>query len=562
MRASLWWKQAVFYQIYPLSFQDTTGNGKGDLQGILHRLDYLQDLGVDALWISPCFPSPWADWGYDVSDYTEIHPELGSLDTLDRLLEAAHQHGLRVLLDFVPNHTSDQHPWFQESRKNRSNPKRDWYVWRDPGPAGGLPNNWLSYFSGPAWEWDPATQQYYLHSFLKQQPDLNYRNPEVRQAMADVLRFWLDRGVDGFRVDSVLPLIKDKFFRDDPVRLQPPLGKDMGPAGMQDRVHSANHPEVHALLNEWRALLDSYPGDRMMVGEVYTMDLALAGRYYGQNDGLHLVHNFSLLNLPWNADLLREDVEGFEAGLPEGAHPTLVLGSHDEPRLATRLGESQARVAAMMLLTLRGAPFIYYGDELGMLDVEIPAHLRRDQWPASSGLPQHSRDPARTPMQWDGSPRAGFGPPGTEPGHVQPWLPIHPDYPVRNVQIELKDPGSMLNLYRRLLRLRRSSTALRLGSYRPATQAAESCYVYYRTYGDEAWLVALNFSAEDRVLGLADPRLGRVLLSTGLDREEPIQLSGFKLRANEGILVQLEPSPANPIPARLPLAAAPREPEG
>ena len=536
-----WWKRAVFYQIYPLSFQDTTGNGKGDLQGIIHRLNYLQELGVDALWISPCFPSPWADWGYDVRDYTDIHPELGTLDTLDRLLQSAHQRGLRVLLDFVPNHTSDQHPWFQQSRKDRENPKRNWYIWRDAGPGGELPNNWLTYFSGSAWEWDDATQQYYLHSFLKQQPDLNWRNPEVRQAMQAALKFWLDRGVDGFRVDAVLPIIKDALFRDNPTLLEPPLGKDMGPAGLQDRRHSANQPEVHALLREWRQLLDSYPGDRMMAGEVYTMDSALAAEYYGQNDELHLVLNFSLLNLPWDARLIRSYVESFEAALPTGAHATVLLGSHDEPRLATRLGESQARVAAMLLLTQRGAPVLYYGDEIGMQDAPVPAHLRRDPWPEVSGLSKHSRDPARTPMQWDPTPGAGFSPPGSKAGELETWLPIHPDYRERNVKVQLQEPHAMLNLYRRLLRLRRTSSALQSGSYRPVAEAPEDSYVYYRTHGDQTVLVALNFAGEDRVLALDGPRPGRILLSTGLDREEQVMLSHCSLRAHEGIVVQLEP---------------------
>ncbi len=403
--------------------------------------------------------------------------------------------------------------------------------------------NWLSYFSGPAWEWDPATQQFYLHSFLKQQPDLNWRNPEVRQAMQAVLRFWLDREVDGFRVDAILPIIKDSFFRDDPVRLEPPLGKDMGPAGWQDRRYSADQPEVHGLLREWRVLLDGYAGDRVMVGEVYTMDTALGAGYYGQHDELHLVLNFSLLNLAWDARLIREHVEGFEASLPPGGHSTLVLGSHDEPRLASRLGEAQARVAAMLLLTLRGAPFIYYGDEIGMLDGPIPAHRRRDPWPESSGLPYHSRDPARTPMQWDATPGAGFTPPRMRPDSPETWLPIHPDYRERNVQAQLQQPRSVLNLYRKLLKLRRTSPALREGSYRPAAGAPDDSYVYYRTHGDQTLLVALNFGAKERVLALADQRPGRVLLSTWLDREEHILLSDCGLRANEGIIVQLEPEP-------------------
>jgi len=407
MSAAPWWKQAVFYHIYPLSFQDTTGNGMGDLQGLFQRLGYLQALSVDALWISPCFPSPMADWGYDVSDYTEVHPELGNLETMDRLLDEAHSRGLRVLLDFVPNHTSVQHRWFQESRASRKNPRRDWYIWRDPASDGGPPNNWLSYFGGPAWEWDAASRQYYLHSLLKEQPDLNWRNPQVRQAMQDALRFWLDRGVDGFRVDAVLPVIKSTGFEDNPAGRRPRLGRDIGPAGWQERLYNTNQPELHDLLREWRRLLDRYPGERMMVvDEVYTLDPALAGRYYGQNDVFHLVFNFGPVNLPWEAQAIRGSVDGLQAALPASALPALVLGSHDEPRLASRVGE-QARVAAMLLLTLRGVPFICYGDEIGMTDGPIPEDRRRDPWPKISGLPQLSRDPARTPMQWDDSPATG-----------------------------------------------------------------------------------------------------------------------------------------------------------
>jgi len=534
-----WWKQAVFYQIYPLSFQDTSGNGKGDLQGIIDRLAYLQDLGVDALWISPCFPSPMADWGYDVSDYTDIHPELGSLATLDRLLQTAHQRGLRVLLDFVPNHTSDQHPWFQESRRSRHSPKRDWYIWSDPGTLGGYPNNWLGYFSAPAWEWEPATQQYYLHSFLKEQPDLNWRNPEVRRAMQAVLRFWLERGVDGFRVDSVLPLVKDAELRDNPPRSETLVGKDMGPAGMQERRYSANQPEVHAVLRDWRALLDSFPGDRMMAGEVYTMDPVLGAAYHGRDDELNLVLSMGLLNLPWEARRIREYVEACEASLPAGAVATLVLGSHDEPRLATRLGEAQARVGAMLLLTLRGAPFIYYGDEIGMQDGRIPPHLQRDPWPQSSGLSQHSRDPARTPMQWDATPAAGFISPRS--GVHDPWLPVHPDYRERNVEAQRRQLRSMLNFYRRLLTLRRSDPALHAGAYAPVPEVPEGCYAYHRRHASRDVLVALNFGAADRELALNDHRSGNLLLSTLPDREGQVQLSHCRLRGHEGIIVHVEP---------------------
>jgi alpha-glucosidase len=530
--------RSVIYQIYPLSFQDTNGNGIGDLQGIIHRLDYLRDLGVDALWISPCFSSPWADWGYDVSDYTDIHPDLGSLDIMDRLLESAHARGLRVLLDFVPNHTSDQHRWFQQSRMGRDNPKRDWYIWRDRGPQGGPPNNWLSYFGGPAWAWDAISHQYYLHSFLKEQPDLNWRNADVRRAMQAVLRFWLERGVDGFRVDAVLPVIKSSQFEDNPAGTRPLLGKDIGPAGWQERLHNTNQPELHALLREWRVVLDSYPGDRMLVGEVYTLDTALAGKYYGQNDELHLVLNLSLVNLPWDAELMRSYVEGFEAGLPPNAYPTVVLGSHDEPRLASRLGQPQARAAAMLLLTLRGTPFMYYGDEIGMLDNPIPPEGQRDPWPKIAGLPHLSRDPARTPMQWDASPGAGFTVGSNKPA-VEPWLPIHENSHEINVQTELGQPRSLLNLYRQLLRLRRTSPALNAGAYQSIADAPDGTYVYTRAHADQVLLVALNFGGNERLIQLTDPRASRIVLSTGLDREGVIDLGHIVLRAHEGLVIEL-----------------------
>lgn len=543
MSATPWWKQAVFYHIYPLSFQDTTGNGMGDLPGITRRLDYLQDLGVDALWISPCFPSPMADWGYDVSDYTDIHPLLGNLADIDQLLHEAHGRGLRVLLDFVPNHTSDQHPWFLDSRSGRESPRRDWYIWHDPAADGGPPNNWIGYFGGSAWEWNAATGQYYLHSFLKEQPDLNWRNPEVRRAMQDVLRFWLDRGADGFRVDAVLPVIKSLGFEDNPLMARPELGKDIGPAGLQERRYNSNQPELHALLREWRSVLDGYPGDRMMVGEVYTLDTALAGQYYGQNDELSLVFNLSLVNLPWDAQLVRRYVEGFEAGLPAQAYPTVVLGSHDEPRLAARVGERQARTAAMLLLTLRGAPFIYYGDELGMTDAPIPQDRLRDPWPMMAGLPHLSRDPARTPMQWDASPSAGFSPASEGSAPPEPWLPLHPDHRQRNVQIQLADPRSPLNLYRALLRLRRASPALHSGSYLSAAGAPQDSYVYYRTLGEQEFLVALNFTDRQMQLQLDDVRSGQIVISTDLDRQEPAQLSRLRLRPHEGVVVALGAGP-------------------
>lgn len=531
-----WWERSVFYQIYPRSYRDTTGNGVGDLPGIIEKLDYLQTLGVDAIWLSPIFPSPMKDFGYDVSDYTDIHPDFGTLETMGALIEAVHQRDLRLLLDFVPNHTSDQHEWFQESASSQMNAKRDWYIWRDAGPDGSLPNNWLSHFGGPAWTWHEDTQQYYLHSFLKQQPDLNWRNAEVVEAMHSVLRFWLDRGVDGFRVDAVLPIVKDDQFRNNPPRTEAGFGKDIGSAGNQIRIYNANRPELHSILREMRALVDSYPGDRVLLGEVYSLDPVVTAQYYGSNDELHLVLNVTLVNLPWEAVKQQHYVEAFDRALPPGAQATLVIGSHDEPRLASRWGEQQARVAAIMLLTLRGTPIIYYGDEIGMLDAENAGLDPQDPWPTLAGLPHLSRDASRTPMQWDASPNVGFS---TGSSLADPWLPIHARAGELNVATQQADPRSIYNLYSALIELRKASPALFRGTYRSVANQPEGTYVYLRDWIDERFAVALNFNAEACKISLSGESTARVVLSSHLDRNGKEDMAEFSLRGNEGVVIRL-----------------------
>ena len=359
----VWWKHGVVYQIYPRSFQDTNGDGVGDLKGIIERLDYLAWLGVDAIWISPIYPSPMADFGYDVSDYCNIDPLFGSLEDFDRLVAAAHARKIKVILDFVPNHTSERHPWFLESRASRVNPKRDWYIWRDGKPDGSPPNNWLSQFGGPAWAREARTGQYYLHSFLPEQPDLNWRNPEVRTAMYDVLRFWLDRGVDGFRVDVIWLLIKDAALRDNP----PNPNYRPTEAGIHRflQVYSADQPETHEVIAEMRSVLDRYD-ERVLIGEIY-LPIERLVTYYGQDlRGAQLPFNFQLLHTAWTAAAVGKLVTDYEVALPPGGWPNWVLGNHDQPRIAARVGEAQARIAAMLLLTLRGTPTMYYGDELGI----------------------------------------------------------------------------------------------------------------------------------------------------------------------------------------------------
>src|SRR5215216_5012638 len=487
----LWWQTGVIYQIYPRSFMDSDGDGIGDLNGIIQRLDYLSDtIGMNAIWLSPIFPSPMHDFGYDVSDYCGIHPMFGTMDDFDRLLDETHKRGMKLLLDLVPNHTSDEHPWFIESRSSLDNPKRDWYIWRDPAPDGGPPNNWLSHFGGRAWTYDENTGQYYMHQFVKQQPDLNYRNLDVVHAMLDVMRFGLDGGVDGFRVDVIGLMMKDPLFRDEPTN---PAWDGVNPFASLLHIYTTNLPEVHDLILKMRAVLDSYD-DRMMVGETYlpNEDLII---YYGGPDALecHLPFNFQLIRARWDAANVQRMVDDYEAALPPDAWPNWVLGNHDQHRLATRVGPDQARVANMLLLTLRGTPTCYYGDELGMENVLIP--LDKVQDPPAVNQPEIAhivgRDPERTPMQWDDSVNAGFA------AHdvADLWLPLAPDYKEKNVARELEDPRSFLNYYRTLLATRKDSPALVVGDYRslevnPA-EAKETCFVYERQADAQRLIVAL-----------------------------------------------------------------------
>ena len=536
----LWWQIGVIYQIYPRSYADTTGNGVGDLAGIIERLDYLSEtLGVDAIWLSPFYPSPMVDFGYDASDYCGVDPLFGDLAVFDELVAEVHRRGLRVIVDYVPTYTSDQHSWFIESRTSHDSAKRDWYVWRDPKPDGSAPNNWLSIFGGLAWEWDEATGQYYLHTFLKEMPDLNWRNPAVKEAMFDVARFWLARGVDGFRVDSAHTILKDPELRDNPTS---PTGRlayhrPMGDYDSQLHIHDKGHPDAHAVYREFRQLLEAYSDERprMAVGELHIFDWPEWASYYGQNlDELHMPFNFAFLNVEWEAEAIREIVDSLEAAIPPGAWPNYVLGNHDESRFASRYGESQARVGAMLQLTLRGTPTIYYGDEIGMTDVPIPPDEIQDPW-GINVAPGLSRDPCRTPMQWSPAPNAGFSPPEAS----MLWLPVSANHADVNVESELADPTSILNLYRRLLRYRRASPALQWGSYQPVDGMPASCLVYQRRSEDNTVLVALNFAPEEQRIAVPVLGDGRVAISTHLDRDGPVSLAALVLRGNEGVIVEL-----------------------
>jgi len=526
-----WWQTGVIYQIYPRSFLDSNGDGVGDLSGITRKLDYLCWLGVDAIWLSPIYPSPMADFGYDISNYTAVDPLFGTLEDLDLLLQQAHQRDLKVILDFVPNHTSDEHPWFQESRSSRTNEKRDWYIWRDPAEGGGPPNNWTSNFGGSAWQFDKQSGQYYLHLFDVKQPDLNWRNPEVRQAMYDVLRFWLDRGIDGFRIDVLSSLLKDEQFRDNPTN--PDWNPGDRPSARQLHLYTGDLLEIHEIVREMRAVVDRYD-ERVLIGELY-LPIKRVVRYYGEQlDEVHLPFNFQFVTMPtWEAATVRRVVDAYEAALPPGAWPNWVLGNHDRPRIATRVGRHQALIAHMLLLTLRGTPTCYYGDELGMQDVAIPPESLYD--PQGKDHPEHSRDLQRTPMQWDPSPNAGFCPPD-----VKPWLPVADDFQTYNVAVEQREPHSFLALVHELLTLRRTLAALTIGSQQSIDQPNPSCFAYSRQHSDQHCLVVLNFSAQDQVVPLPGQGQGRILLSTRLDREGRITLSQVHLRGNEGLLIELE----------------------
>ncbi|HEV2149722.1 MAG TPA: alpha-amylase family glycosyl hydrolase [Longimicrobiaceae bacterium] len=527
----LWWQRGIVYQVYPRSFQDSDGDGVGDLPGITSRLDYLRWLGVDAVWISPIYPSPMADFGYDVSDYCGIHPMFGTMADFDRLVEEAHARGLKVILDFVPNHSSDQHPWFAESRRSRDNPKRDWYIWRDPAPDGGPPNNWLSNFGGPAWTFDEATGQYYYHAFLKEQPDLNWRNPQVVRAMLEVLRFWLERGVDGFRVDVIWHLIKDPEFRDNPP--DPTWTPDQRPYDALLKVHSTDQPEVHDVIGEMRRLFDEYH-ERVLIGEIY-LPVERLVRYYGEDmSGVHLPFNFQLILARWDARHLAGLIDEYEAALPEGGWPNWVLGNHDQHRIASRVGAAQARVAAMLLLTLRGTPTLYYGDEIGMHDVEIPPDRVQDPFEKNVPGKGLGRDPERTPMQWDAGPNAGFT-------TGDPWLPIAEDHRVVNVEAERDAPRSTLSLYRRLIDLRRGEPALEVGRFEPvAADGDVLAYIRRARRGEGDFLVALNLGSRPHVLGRpADAQAGVVAVSTHLDREGERVRGDVELRPDEGVVIRL-----------------------
>ena len=527
MSAEGWWKSGVLYQIYPLSFADSNADGFGDLAGIVEHLDHLAWLGVDGIWLSPISVSPNEDWGYDVADYCAVQPEMGSLADLDRLIEAAAEHGIKVLLDLVPNHTSDQHPWFVESRSARDAARRDWYVWADPKPDGSPPNNWLSSFGGPAWRLDPATQQFYMFNHLPQQPDLNWWNEAVRSEFDDILRFWFDRGVAGFRIDVCNLIVKDAELRDNPPATEE---DDAGTRALGQRVvYNGNRPEVHDVIRHWREIADAYDPPRLLIGETPVEKSDELARFYGLDaDELHLAFNFPFITAPLEAEPLRRLVEATEAQLPVDAWPVWTGSNHDMSRFATRWAGGdprKVRVALMMLLALRGTPVLYQGDEIGLGDVAVAREQLRDPlgvkyWPAYAG-----RDAMRTPMHWRDVPGGGF----TEPT-VTPWLPLC-DTAAANAEHQRTDPGSVLTFTRDLISLRKQREELRAGSY--ATLAAPDGVWAWRR--GEKVVVALNMSDSSVELpGLA----GDILIATDRSRDGESAADPLGLHAWDGVIVE------------------------
>lgn len=513
-KQTTWADGTILYQIYPRSFCDSNDDGVGDLNGVASKLDYLADLGVNAIWLTPFYPSPMVDLGYDISDYCDVDPLFGSLEDFKNLLANAHARDIRLLVDLVPNHTSDQHPWFLESRKSKDNPKRDWYVWRKP-KNGQPPNNWQSVFGGSAWKFDETSGQYYLHSFLEQQPDLNWDNPAVRDAIKDVMRFWLDLGADGFRADAVSYISKDFSLN------QPEREDGDGLLALNNQYG----PNLYKYLDELAGVLAEYEG-KFMVTEAYADEMGAADVYYDQfyshvDPNVVAPFNFQAIHKPWQASAFARFINDFQNDARKSYVPVYVLGNHDNPRLATRFGASAARTAAVLQLTLPGMPVIYYGDELGMSNGDA-GDINKNH--PSSDL---ARYPARTPMQWDASANAGFS-------SAKPWLPVNPNYSIINVAHESADASSMLNLYKKLISLRKISPALNSGSYRPLNLTNPEIFGYERESGGEKLVILLNFSNESQQL--EEKFSGQLVLSSS-DRTKLNK--DLTLAPNEGLIIKL-----------------------
>ena len=524
-----WYDHAIFYQVYPLSFKDSDGNGRGDLRGLISKIDYLAWLGITAIWLSPVNVSSMKDFGYDVVDYCAIDPQFGTLADFDELIEKLHEKDIRIIIDFVVNHTSSDHPWFLESKSSRDNPKRDWYIWHDPAPGGGPPNNWRNVSLGSAaWTLDETTGQYYFHQFLRHQPDLNWRNPEVAAEMKKVLEFWLKRGVDGFRVDALEHVFEAEHFKDEPAshyqNTNPTV--NAGYAGL-DHIYTRNLPETKNLV-QFLSDIAAEHADAFMTAEMYGPPEKLAAFYEMSPRKNVAPFNYCLREVPWGPKTTKEVVDDFEKRVSSEKVKLYSIANHDVPRIATTVGPAHARIAAMLLLTLPGSPFLYYGDELGLKNVSIQAGETQDTFDFGT----FSRDEVRTPMPWDKSMGVGFTV-GT------PWLPFNADFETVNVESEKQDSCSMLSLYRALIELRKQTPALAYGSYRSLKTASKDLFAFVREYEDEAYVIVLNFSSETIIEDLEGSKY-EVLCSTLMDRESDYKITGnVTVRPHEGLLLKL-----------------------
>lgn len=523
------WGHRIIYQIYPRSFKDSNGDGVGDLKGIKDELKYLKDLGIDAIWLSPIYPSPMHDFGYDISDYRDIDPIFGDMKEFDSLIKKAHSMDIKLLLDFVPNHTSSEHPWFKESRSSLDNPKRDWYIWRPADNNGTMPNNWLSQFGGPAWEMDAATGEYYLHTFDVSQPDLNWRNPLVVEEMLDTMRYWLNKGVDGFRVDVPYLLFKDPFFRDEPLNPVYIPGNQMNYDSLL-HIYTSALPETLHMIKIFNGVMKEFD-DTYMVCEIHTFTNEIIKLYKIVDHHGFAPFNFSFISLPWIASEQKKFLDEFDELVGSNYYPTYVLGNHDQPRIASKLGDKAARAAALLQLTLRGTPFIYYGEELGMKNVEVPAEKIRDPMAVNMKSLNFGRDPERGPMQWNKKVFAGFS-------DTEPWLPLEKDYTDKNVFSESRDPASFLNLYKKIIQTRKNSGALHSGIYVPVDFENPDIYGFIREFESQKVLILVNFSNEIQNIKLPAGKWD-IILSTYMDTLEKIETDNIDLRPSEGLILEI-----------------------
>jgi alpha-glucosidase len=520
-----WWKSASFYHIYPLSFMDSNNDGFGDIQGIIMKLDYLSWLGIDAIWISPIYPSPLKDNGYDVKDFFGIDPVFGTMSDFEELLKQAHAKKIKLILDFVPNHTSEEHPWFIDARSSKSNSKRDWYLWADPNPNGGLPNNWDSLAGGSSWTFDRTTNQYFYHTFLKEQPDLNWRNNEVQRMFFEIMHFWLDKGVDGFRLDLIGFLIKDKLLRNNPPNAR--KEKDSALHHELAQTFSAHQPEVNEIIGKMRAVVDEYK-NKVLLGELSLSIDELIHYHHDDRGGIHLPGNYLFILEEWKASILFEEICNYEASLTSESWPNWVLSNHDNTRIASRVGRDQARIAAFLMLTSRGTPIIYYGDEIGMQDMAVSKTKMQD-------LSEIGRDPQRTPMQWSMENNAGFT-------QGIPWLNVNSDYKTYNVEEEKKDPDSMLNLYRDLLQLRREIPTLIHGTFIPVG-VQEDVFAFLRQDKEThlTFLVVCNLGHKATFFQIPEffSFSGTVLYGTNLSRKGESIGKEIAINGDEALLITI-----------------------